>query len=575
MKHIDTIAQKAILKIGFLFLLLTPLLCFTQTQSDTIPRPSIKIFPTWEAGAFFGLGLIYGDLTSDIDVITGSSQPAYGIWAVRNFNPNWSARINLFHTKLKANDLDSKLAGHRARGFSHETPLTEISLLAQWDLRGKRRYQQIANFKKTVSPYFFAGLAGGIGKPDVFYDDKEGTPTVLEDEENTTNFRLAIPFGGGLKIDLSQRSFVGFEFGLRPTFNDLLDGVSESGNAAKDDWYAFGGMTIGYRFATDDADGDGVVDVKDKCPGVAGEKRFRGCPDTDGDGVRDSDDKCPLIAGAKTMNGCPDSDLDGVEDAEDECPNTKGMLRLQGCPDADWDNVIDKNDVCPNTPGLAEFKGCPDTDLDGVMDSEDKCPEVAGKIEFQGCPEEKIVEEVVVEEFVKETPVVSSPDLKDETVVTESVKVKESVIDELKNSVLEMPKVTESSEEIVENTNTTVNKKVNLPVFNSIRFATGSNVLSNRDKQTLDEAAARIAQFPNFKLLVFGYTDNVGNDALNQKLSKQRAIVCFNYLMKKGVNPTQMSYAGFGEFNPIAPNNTAAGRAKNRRVEIIFERKVN
>lgn len=579
MKHIDNVVTKTILNIGLFFFLSATLPCFAQTSADTIPKPAIKLFPTWEAGVFFGVGLIYGDLTSDVDVVTGASQPGYGLWAVKNFTPNWAIRLNLFHTKLKANDLDSKLADHRARGFSHETPLTEISLLAQWDLRGKRRYKRIASFKKTVSPYFFAGLAGGIGTPDVFYDDQKDSPLVVEDKDNTSGFRIAIPFGGGLKIDLSQRSFVGFEFGLRPTFGDLLDGVSASGNADKNDWYAFGGMTIGYRFATDDADGDGVVDTKDKCPGVAGEKRFRGCPDTDGDGVRDNDDDCPLIAGAKTMNGCPDRDLDGVADTEDECPDTKGMRRLQGCPDADWDNVIDKNDACPNTPGLVEFKGCPDTDLDGVMDMEDECPEIAGKIEFQGCPEGEVIEEEVVVE--NEIPDSISPSLEE---INEPVKVKDEIIQELKDSVDEMPKVEKSFAENIEGvkennfkineiTKPATSENVKVPTFEMIRFATSSNELSNKDKQILENIVAILPNYPDYQLRIAGYTDNVGKLELNLQLSKKRAKACYDYLKSIGANTNQMTYTGFGELNPISSNDTPVGRANNRRVMLTLKKK--
>lgn len=569
MKHTSSLALQAIAKI-FILLICFPYLGISQNNS-TDSKPPIQTFPTWEAGVFFGFGWIYGDLVTDVAFTSGTSQPAYGIMGLRNLNKNWAIRANLIHVKLKANDLDSKLAGHRARGFSHETPLTELSILGQWDMFGKRRYKRVASFNKTISPYLFAGIAVGMGKPEVFFGDRKELPTVLADIENASNMQFAIPFGGGVKFDLSQRSFVGLEFGFRPTFNDLLDGVSESGNPEKNDWYAFGGVTIGYRFATDDADGDGVVDAKDKCPGVAGDRRFRGCPDTDGDGVQDRKDNCPLIAGAKTMNGCPDSDLDGVADTEDECPNTKGMRRLQGCPDADWDNVIDKNDACPNTPGLAEFKGCPDTDRDGVMDLEDQCPEVAGLIEFKGCPTGTVVAE-------EEEAVIPEP----------PVKVSDTVLNDLKESVAEMPKIETTTEVVpekstdlkeettivetvempIEKVEAPTTKEVRLPNFELIRFATSSNELSLDDKQILEGIAATLPSFPDYKLMVSGYTDNIGNNDLNQKLSEKRAKACFDYLIKIGVDLNKISYQGYGEINPIATNNTVEGRAKNRRVEV-------
>ncbi len=108
-----------------------------------------------------------------------------------------------------------------------------------------------------------------------------------------------------------------------------------------------------------DTDNDGVNDIDDKCPTVAGKKEFSGCPDTDNDGIQNSEDKCPDIAGIKAFDGCPDTDGDGITDNEDECPTEKGTAALKGCADADGDGVADKNDKCINTPGTIENEGCP------------------------------------------------------------------------------------------------------------------------------------------------------------------------------------------------------------------------
>lgn len=110
-----------------------------------------------------------------------------------------------------------------------------------------------------------------------------------------------------------------------------------------------------------DSDGDGVSDVDDQCPAIAGNPALQGCPDKDKDGVRDDQDKCPEQPGLKKFDGCPDSDNDGIQDAEDKCPGTAGMARYQGCPipDGDADGVNDETDKCPGTAGLLEFNGCP------------------------------------------------------------------------------------------------------------------------------------------------------------------------------------------------------------------------
>lgn len=114
--------------------------------------------------------------------------------------------------------------------------------------------------------------------------------------------------------------------------------------------------------------------------------------DEDKDGVGDLDDKCPLVAGSLKYGGCPvpDSDNDGVNDDDDQCPNEAGLANYKGCPipDTDKDGINNEQDQCPDVAGTAVYHGCPvpDKDSDGIADEADKCPDVAGTIANQGCP---------------------------------------------------------------------------------------------------------------------------------------------------------------------------------------------
>jgi outer membrane protein OmpA-like peptidoglycan-associated protein len=76
---------------------------------------------------------------------------------------------------------------------------------------------------------------------------------------------------------------------------------------------------------------------------------------------------------------------------------------------------------------------------------------------------------------------------------------------------------------------------------------------------------------PNMRISVDGYTDSVGSDAYNEKLSKRRAEAAQRYLVGKGVDASRITVRGLGETNPVADNATADGRAENRRVEIIAQ----
>lgn len=129
-----------------------------------------------------------------------------------------------------------------------------------------------------------------------------------------------------------------------------------------------------------DEDGDGVSDEKDKCLGVFGSDRAKGCPDEDDDRVPDDVDKCPFIPGSRTTDGCPDNDEDGLVLDEDQCPDLPGTKENMGCPDTDGDGVPDHIDECKDEPGLEEFNGCP-TEPEKKEEPEEKEVEKPKKLE--------------------------------------------------------------------------------------------------------------------------------------------------------------------------------------------------
>jgi len=85
----------------------------------------------------------------------------------------------------------------------------------------------------------------------------------------------------------------------------------------------------------------------------------------------------------------------------------------------------------------------------------------------------------------------------------------------------------------------------------------------------LDEAARTLQQYGDVTIYVDGYTDSIGSDAYNQRLSERRANAVKEYLQSHGVAASRMTARGFGKTNPVASNETAEGRAQNRRVELI------
>ena len=107
---------------------------------------------------------------------------------------------------------------------------------------------------------------------------------------------------------------------------------------------------------------------------------------------------------------------------------------------------------------------------------------------------------------------------------------------------------------------------VNLP--DGVTFDVGSYSLRPEFRATLDKVAESLVQYPNSLIDVYGHTDSTGSDAFNQTLSENRARTVLNYLVSRGVPAARIRSQGFGETMPIASNDTADGRQKNRRVEI-------
>jgi outer membrane protein OmpA-like peptidoglycan-associated protein len=101
-----------------------------------------------------------------------------------------------------------------------------------------------------------------------------------------------------------------------------------------------------------------------------------------------------------------------------------------------------------------------------------------------------------------------------------------------------------------------------------ILFDTGKSDLKPVAKTNLSQMAEIMKKYPENVLLVKGFTDNTGSDAINQTLSQKRAEAVRTYLVGQGIPANTVSTQGMGETNPVADNGTADGRKQNRRVEI-------
>ncbi len=109
----------------------------------------------------------------------------------------------------------------------------------------------------------------------------------------------------------------------------------------------------------------------------------------------------------------------------------------------------------------------------------------------------------------------------------------------------------------------------------NVKFKTNSSQLQPEFKSDISKVAKFMTEYPDTSVTIEGHTDSVGKASYNQWLSEKRAQTVANELVSAyGIDASRVSSKGFGESNPIADNNTADGRAKNRRVEAVIEAKV-
>jgi len=248
---------------------------------------------------------------------------------------------------------------------------------------------------------------------------------------------------------------------------------------------------------------------------------FGGNKDRDGDGIENNYDRCPDQAedrdGYMDEDGCPDldNDNDGIADLEDSCPDDAedmdGYKDDDGCPDPDNDNdgVLDAYDLCPeemeDIDGYMDDDGCPDPDNDGD-----------GVLDINDqCPDTP--PNVVVDEL-------GCP-----------------VIAEIKPAM----------------------------ILEGVTFTVGKAELTHDSLVVLDNVAASLIAWPLVTIEIQGHTDSTGSADLNRAISILRAEAVREYLIGAGIDPARMTAVGYGEDLPIGDNSTAAGRAMNRRVELV------
>ena len=114
----------------------------------------------------------------------------------------------------------------------------------------------------------------------------------------------------------------------------------------------------------------------------------------------------------------------------------------------------------------------------------------------------------------------------------------------------------------------TDDNRLRLNVPSDVSFDIGRADIKPQMRPVLDEIGRNLD--PNVRVSIVGHTDSTGSDAINEPLSRERAVAVRDYLSARGVSSARVSVAGRGSHEPVAGNDTEAGRAANRRVEIFL-----
>lgn len=471
----------------------------------------------WSIGLRGGINQYNGDLGNGF---LNFNQELYGFGGVsvaRYLGSHWDIVADAGLGEIGHDENDgSNNPGQNGVGSEFRARMIDVNAYARFSFF---KYEDV-----QVRPFLLAGL-GYLQ----FNDLNDNSSEYIEN--------MALPmFGAGFKWKISPSWSFLYQNTMIWSDYDKVDGANNQTSDANPEWNendlylkTMVGLSYNLGKAGDD-DGDGIVNSKDDCPNVAGVPALNGCPDSDGDGITDKNDKCPNTYGIKAFMGCPDSDSDGIADADDACPNLPGSKEMNGCPDTDGDGVADNVDSCPETAGVAELQGCPDTDGDGVTDKEDDCPKVAGPKENNGCPDSDGDGVADNKDLCPDVPGIKAnkgcPEVKKEEL------------------------------------------KILKEALYGIKFEVGKATITPNSYTILENVYEIINNTPQYKLQIHGHTDSDGSDAMNMQLSKDRAASVKNFLIKKGISADRLTSEGFGETKPVATNDTRAGKAQNRRVEL-------
>jgi outer membrane protein OmpA-like peptidoglycan-associated protein len=407
---------------------------------------------------------------------------------------------------------------------------------------------------KSVNPYCYSGI--GFMKWEV--TDEPSTTYSTPEVSDKDGFDFYIPIGIGAEVKLTNSLLLDISGGYNHSFTDDLnyynsiDRTNSPGKSANDGFWNIGiglvftgeagssdydldGLTLtqeedlGTNPDNSDSDGDGLVDGLEF-------NQYKTDPlktDSDGDGLSDNDE----VKNFTTNPNNIDTDKDGISDGAEVNEYETDPLR----EDTDFDGISDKNEI--ENSKTSPVKS--DSDGDGLKDGDE------------------------INKY-NTSPINSDSDNDGISDGDEVLKynTNPSQADTDNGTVDDKTEIDRGSNPLNPDDDIILDIKKPM-ILDGVTFGTGSAELTPESEVMLLRVLNTFNAYPDLKVEIRGFTDNVGRASSNLNLSQKRANSVRYWILKKGIDAERVIAKGYGENNPIADNSTDEGRRLNRRIEFV------
>ena len=475
-----------------------------------------------------------------------------GFFQTKLISPVVLGQLGVGYTKLSAPGV-----------YSAETGMADARLLL------------IPFSSEKLNPFVFAGF--GVSK-DI--------------TESGSDFLNMVPMGVGIQTRLGSQMLLELSGGYNLFLSDKLDGrdrtdadLNSLTNKKHDGYFGFmaGLILAAGSNANADPDKDGLITKVEKEIGTDPKKA-----DTDGDGLNDGAE----VNQYKTDPLKADSDGDGLNDGAEVNQYKTDPLKA----DTDGDGLNDGAEV-------NQYKTDPlkaDTDRDGLNDGAevnkhktdplkadtdgDGLNDGAEVNQYKSDPLKADTDGDGLNDGVEVNQYKSDPAKADTDGdgLSDGEEVNKYKTDPVKidtdsggvNDGAEVKSKTNPlnpKDDVAESTTTIILEKGKKVILHGVNFETNKATLTGDSKNILEIAYNALIANPDVQVEISGHTDSVGSDQANQALSLRRAQAVRNWLEQRGVAGNRMRTVGKGEKEPVASNDTAEGRAENRRIEFYVQ----